>query len=160
MTVYTPGICILRVTILCLTVYSRYVGEMITSDEAEERGKKYDAEGRNYLFDRAVTLAMGQAGKEEEVQREEGRNNPRPQPVPRRASTMANPPRPRTEQKERPTDRQRQMEDPGQPGLHLIAASQNEKSQDKSGTNGALYGGLEDGTRLRHQTADRRGPNR
>ena len=24
----------------------RYVGEMITSEEAEERGKKYDAEGR------------------------------------------------------------------------------------------------------------------
>merc|ERR1719341_2926 len=28
-----------------------YVGEMITSEEAEERGKKYDAEGRTYLFD-------------------------------------------------------------------------------------------------------------
>jgi len=28
-----------------------YVGEMITSVEAEERGKKYDAEGRTYLFD-------------------------------------------------------------------------------------------------------------
>jgi len=28
-----------------------YVGEVITSDEAEERGKKYDAEGRTYLFD-------------------------------------------------------------------------------------------------------------
>ena len=28
-----------------------YVGEVITSDEAEERGRKYDAEGRTYLFD-------------------------------------------------------------------------------------------------------------
>ena len=28
-----------------------YVGEMITSEEAEERGKKYDAEGRTYPFD-------------------------------------------------------------------------------------------------------------
>jgi len=28
-----------------------YVGEMITSEEAEVRGKKYDAEGRTYLFD-------------------------------------------------------------------------------------------------------------
>merc|ERR1711874_851600 len=28
-----------------------YVGEVITNDEAEERGKKYDAEGRTYLFD-------------------------------------------------------------------------------------------------------------
>ena len=28
-----------------------YVGEVITSDVAEERGKKYDAEGRTYLFD-------------------------------------------------------------------------------------------------------------
>ena len=28
-----------------------YVGEVITSDEAEKRGKKYDAEGRTYLFD-------------------------------------------------------------------------------------------------------------
>jgi len=28
-----------------------YVGEVISSEEAEERGKKYDAEGRTYLFD-------------------------------------------------------------------------------------------------------------
>ena len=28
-----------------------YVGEVITSEEAEERGRKYDAEGRTYLFD-------------------------------------------------------------------------------------------------------------
>ena len=28
-----------------------YVGEVITSEVAEERGKKYDAEGRTYLFD-------------------------------------------------------------------------------------------------------------
>ena len=28
-----------------------YVGEVITSNVAEERGKKYDAEGRTYLFD-------------------------------------------------------------------------------------------------------------
>lgn len=28
-----------------------YVGEMITNEDAEERGKKYDAEGRTYLFD-------------------------------------------------------------------------------------------------------------
>jgi len=28
-----------------------YVGEVITSEEAEERGQKYDAEGRTYLFD-------------------------------------------------------------------------------------------------------------
>ncbi len=28
-----------------------YVGEVITSEEAEERGKVYDAEGRTYLFD-------------------------------------------------------------------------------------------------------------
>lgn len=28
-----------------------YVGEVITSEEAEERGKTYDAEGRTYLFD-------------------------------------------------------------------------------------------------------------
>ena len=28
-----------------------YVGEVITSDMAEERGKEYDAEGRTYLFD-------------------------------------------------------------------------------------------------------------
>ena len=28
-----------------------YVGEVITSDEAEKRGRKYDAEGRTYLFD-------------------------------------------------------------------------------------------------------------
>ena len=28
-----------------------YVGEVITNDVAEERGKKYDAEGRTYLFD-------------------------------------------------------------------------------------------------------------
>merc|ERR1712062_740515 len=27
------------------------VGEVITNEEAEERGKKYDAEGRTYLFD-------------------------------------------------------------------------------------------------------------
>ena len=32
---------------LCMVHFGcRYVGEMITSDEAEERGKKYDAEGR------------------------------------------------------------------------------------------------------------------
>lgn len=29
----------------------QYVGEVITSEEAEIRGKKYDAEGRTYLFD-------------------------------------------------------------------------------------------------------------
>lgn len=29
----------------------QYVGEVITSDEAESRGKKYDADGRTYLFD-------------------------------------------------------------------------------------------------------------
>ena len=29
----------------------QYVGEVITSDEAEERGKKYDADGKTYLFD-------------------------------------------------------------------------------------------------------------
>lgn len=29
----------------------QYVGEVITSDEAEKRGKKYDADGRTYLFD-------------------------------------------------------------------------------------------------------------
>ena len=62
MTVYTPGICILRVTILRLTVYSRYVGEMITSDEAEERGKKYDAEGRTYLFDLDFNLGKDSDG--------------------------------------------------------------------------------------------------
>ena len=28
-----------------------YVGEVITNEEAEERGKKYDAEGRTYLSD-------------------------------------------------------------------------------------------------------------
>lgn len=28
-----------------------YVGEVITNEQAEERGKKYDAEGRTYLFD-------------------------------------------------------------------------------------------------------------
>ena len=28
-----------------------YVGEVISNDEAEERGKKYDEEGRTYLFD-------------------------------------------------------------------------------------------------------------
>merc|ERR1711923_566542 len=28
-----------------------YVGEVITNEAAEERGKKYDAEGRTYLFD-------------------------------------------------------------------------------------------------------------
>ena len=28
-----------------------YVGEVISSEEAERRGKKYDAEGRTYLFD-------------------------------------------------------------------------------------------------------------
>ena len=28
------------------SLWIRYVGEMITSEEAEERGKKYDAEGR------------------------------------------------------------------------------------------------------------------
>ena len=28
------------------SLWFRYVGEMITSEEAEERGKKYDAEGR------------------------------------------------------------------------------------------------------------------
>jgi len=28
-----------------------YVGEVISNEEAEERGKKYDAEGRTYLFD-------------------------------------------------------------------------------------------------------------
>ena len=28
-----------------------YVGEVITSEEAEERGRKYDVEGRTYLFD-------------------------------------------------------------------------------------------------------------
>lgn len=30
---------------------SEYVGEVITFDEAEERGKKYDEEGQTYLFD-------------------------------------------------------------------------------------------------------------
>jgi len=29
----------------------QYVGEVITSEEAESRGKKYDADGRTYLFD-------------------------------------------------------------------------------------------------------------
>ena len=29
----------------------QYVGEVITSGEAESRGKKYDADGRTYLFD-------------------------------------------------------------------------------------------------------------
>jgi len=33
------------------TFVVEYVGEIITSEEAEERGKKYDAEGRTYLFD-------------------------------------------------------------------------------------------------------------
>ena len=33
------------------TFVVEYVGEVITSDVAEERGKKYDAEGRTYLFD-------------------------------------------------------------------------------------------------------------
>ena len=28
-----------------------YVGEVITSEEAERRGEKYDAAGRTYLFD-------------------------------------------------------------------------------------------------------------
>ena len=27
------------------------MGEVITSEEAESRGKKYDADGRTYLFD-------------------------------------------------------------------------------------------------------------
>ena len=29
----------------------QYVGEVITSEEAERRGKDYDAAGRTYLFD-------------------------------------------------------------------------------------------------------------
>ena len=33
------------------TFVVEYVGEVITGDVAEERGKKYDAEGRTYLFD-------------------------------------------------------------------------------------------------------------
>ena len=32
-------------------IRDQYVGEVITSDEAESRGKKYDADGRTYLFD-------------------------------------------------------------------------------------------------------------
>ena len=35
-----------HVTIAQDSLLFRYVGEMITSEEAEERGKKYDAEGR------------------------------------------------------------------------------------------------------------------
>jgi len=38
-----------------------YVGEVITSEEAEERGKKYDAEGRTYLFD--LDFNMGEENK-------------------------------------------------------------------------------------------------
>lgn len=30
---------------------TEYVGEVITNEEAEQRGKVYDAEGRTYLFD-------------------------------------------------------------------------------------------------------------
>jgi histone-lysine N-methyltransferase SUV39H len=33
------------------TFVSIYFGELITTEEAEERGKAYDAEGRSYLFD-------------------------------------------------------------------------------------------------------------
>ncbi|XP_059091186.1 histone-lysine N-methyltransferase SUV39H1-A-like [Tigriopus californicus] len=40
------------------TFVADYVGEVITSEEAEERGKKYDAEGRTYLFD--LDFNMGQ----------------------------------------------------------------------------------------------------
>ena len=36
----------------------QYVGEVITSDEAEDRGKKYDAEGRTYLFDLDFNLGF------------------------------------------------------------------------------------------------------
>ena len=35
-----------------------YVGEVITSDEAEKRGRKYDAEGRTYLFDLDFNLGQ------------------------------------------------------------------------------------------------------
>ena len=35
---------------------------MITSDEAEERGKKYDAEGRTYLFDLDFNLGKDTDG--------------------------------------------------------------------------------------------------
>eukprot|EP00095_Tigriopus_kingsejongensis_P010838 maker-scaffold332_size203095-snap-gene-1.20 protein:Tk10838 transcript:maker-scaffold332_size203095-snap-gene-1.20-mRNA-1 annotation:"h3k9 methyltransferase" len=40
------------------TYVVEYVGEVITSEAAEERGKKYDAEGRTYLFD--LDFNMGQ----------------------------------------------------------------------------------------------------
>ncbi|CAK9815528.1 Eukaryotic translation initiation factor 2 subunit 3 [Anthophora quadrimaculata] len=33
------------------TFVTEYVGEVITSEEADQRGKKYDAAGRTYLFD-------------------------------------------------------------------------------------------------------------
>ena len=62
MTVYISDNCILWVFTLRSTVNSRYVGEMITSDEAEERGKKYDAEGRTYLFDLDFNLGKDTDG--------------------------------------------------------------------------------------------------
>ncbi len=40
------------------TFVVEYVGEVITSEQAEERGKKYDAEGRTYLFDLDYNLGQ------------------------------------------------------------------------------------------------------
>ena len=46
-------ICCFSMNIMILIDFRlvQYVGEVITSDEAESRGKKYDADGRTYLFD-------------------------------------------------------------------------------------------------------------
>ncbi|XP_030755578.1 histone-lysine N-methyltransferase Su(var)3-9-like [Sitophilus oryzae] len=44
------GVKVLR-KIFCGQFVCEYVGEVITHEEAEKRGKEYDAEGRTYLFD-------------------------------------------------------------------------------------------------------------
>ena len=42
------------------TFVTEYVGEVITSEEAEKRGKKYDAAGKTYLFDLDYNETEGQ----------------------------------------------------------------------------------------------------
>ncbi|KAF7286747.1 hypothetical protein GWI33_004370 [Rhynchophorus ferrugineus] len=44
------GVKVMR-RIFCGTFLCEYVGEVIDHEEAERRGKEYDAEGRTYLFD-------------------------------------------------------------------------------------------------------------
>ena len=40
------------------TFISEYVGEIITNEEAERRGKAYDSDGMTYLFDLVIFFVI------------------------------------------------------------------------------------------------------